>query len=804
MARRTAGNNGSRKNGSRQSGSRGSETAADETDHIRYVSISDETRRRYLNYALSVITARALPDVRDGLKPGQRRILYVMYNDLHLTASAKTMKCARIIGDTTGKYHPHSPQAVYDTLVRLAQDFTLRQPLVEGQGNFGSVIGLPQAAERYTEARLTELAEELMSELRFDTVSMRANYDASREEPIVLPARFPNLLVNGTQGIAVGMATSIPPHNLGEVVKACVHLINCPQASVAQVMKYIKGPDFPLGGRVVTDRRELRRAYETGRGAIKVRGEWENDRQRRRAAPGRLVIHSVPYGVQTGSLVAEIGEIVATRKLPQLIDVNDETSDESGLRIVLEIRSGADPDAVMAYLYKHTSLEQNFSLNLTCLVPDDQGMPVPVVLSLTEMLRYFLDFRLETVRRRFEYQLSQLEHRIHILEGTAIVFDGLDKALRIIRRSDGKRDAAAKLMKAFPLDERQVNAVLELQLYRISQLEIGHILEELEEKQGAAARIRRILKSPKRQWKVIETELREVDTRFGDKRRTGIGSSVEIAEFDPQAYIIRENTNVVVTREGWMKRVGRLASVETTRVREGDGVLEVVPGSTLDNIVILASDGTAWTMPIDQIPASSGYGDPLAKHVRLGDGVDVVAAVSTDSRFTAQDRKRRGKPSPSPWLIIVTAHGQVMKLSFSPFRTPSTRNGRRFCRLRKDDRVVFVELYDDAKTMFLASRNARVLHFSINEIPVLAAAGKGVRGIRLEGDDEVLGAVQLRRPGDCLRVSNTNDKVLSFGQMKYGVTSRGGKGIRTSRRNGFRRILKPPIEVIDWSSMEED
>ena len=458
----------------------------------------------------------------------------------------------------------------------------------------------------------------------------------------------------------------------------------------------------------------------------------------------------------------------------------------------------------MAYLYKHTSLEQNFSLNLTCLVPDDQGMPVPVVLSLTEMLRYFLDFRLETVRRRFEYQLSQLEHRIHILEGTAIVFDGLDKALRIIRRSDGKRDAAAKLMKAFPLDERQVNAVLELQLYRISQLEIGHILEELEEKQGAAARIRRILKSPKRQWKVIETELREVDTRFGDKRRTGIGSSVEIAEFDPQAYIIRENTNVVVTREGWMKRVGRLASVETTRVREGDGVLEVVPGSTLDNIVILASDGTAWTMPIDQIPASSGYGDPLAKHVRLGDGVDVVAAVSTDSRFTAQDRKRRGKPSPSPWLIIVTAHGQVMKLSFSPFRTPSTRNGRRFCRLRKDDRVVFVELYDDAKTMFLASRNARVLHFSINEIPVLAAAGKGVRGIRLEGDDEVLGAVQLRRPGDCLRVSNTNDKVLSFGQMKYGVTSRGGKGIRTSRRNGFRRILKPPIEVIDWSSMEED
>ena len=783
---------------SKTTGSNGS----DNDDGIRYVSISDETRRRYLNYALSVVTSRALPDVRDGLKPVQRRIMYVMYHDLRLTADSKRRKSMKICGDTMSNYHPHGEGAVYETLVRLAQDFHLRSPLVDGQGNFGSVLGLPHAAARYTEVRLTAIAEHLMRELRSETVDTRPTYDNEREEPVVLPARFPNLLVNGTQGIAVGMATNIPPHNLGEVVKACVHLIKFPSATVAQLMKYIKGPDFPLGGRVVTDRRSLTAIYKAGRGSIKVRGEWKMDRQRRHAESDNIVVYSVPYGVSTGPLVAELGDIAAGSKLPQLVSVNDETDAKYGLRIVLELKPDADPDAVMAYLYKQTHLEQNFALNSTCLVPDDRGNVVPARVSLVEMLRHFLDFRFQTVRRRFEFQLRQLERRIHIFEGLALVFRGLEKALRIIRKSAGKQDAAEKLMKAFPLDEEQTFAVLELQLYRISQLEIDHIVKELRAKRAEAKQIRAILESKRRLWSFVRTELQEIAEEFSDRRRTSLGTAEEIVEYDPQEYIVRENTNVVVTREGWIKRVGRLQKVESTRVREGDSVLDVVPGNTLDHVVFFASDGVAYTLPTEQIPASTGYGDPLAKHARLGDGVNMVAAISTDPRFTPEDKKARRQPTPKPYLLIATEQGQVMRLSFSLFRLPSTKLGRKFCRLRKDDRVVFVHLITDADSMFLATKQARVLHFMIDEVPILAAAGVGVKGIKLSKDDRVLCAVPLARASDCLRVINTNGKQLSFGQLKYEVTSRGGKGVKTSQRSGFDQIIGAPIELIDWSEID--
>ncbi|RMG37532.1 MAG: DNA topoisomerase IV subunit A [Planctomycetota bacterium] len=772
--------------------------------NVEFVEIAQETRRRYLNYAYSVIQSRALPDVRDGLKPVQRRILYSMYHDLRLTADAKTRKCAKIVGDTTGNYHPHGNVAVYDALVRMAQDFTLREPLIDGQGNFGSVMGLPAAADRYTEARLTRIAEHLMNELRYETVEMRPNYEATREEPVVLPARFPNLLVNGASGIAVGMATNIPPHNLNEVIKACIYLIDHPDATVAQLMRFIKGPDFPLGGRIVTDRRSLRKVYEEGRGAIKVRGEWRHARQGKKELPNRLEIYSVPYGVETGSLMAELGTIIESRKLPQLLDAHDYTDDRHGLRIVLDLKPGSDPDQVMAYIYKHTNLESNFNYNATCLIPDETRALVPARVDLVGLLRPFLDFRLETVRRRFQYQLRQLERRIHILEGFAIIFDALDRALQIIRSSDGKRDAAEKLMAEFPLDEEQTNAVLELQLYRISKLEIHQIRQELDEKRREAKRIRRILASEKRLWDVVKAELNELASEFGSKRRTSLGSPDEILEFDAQAYIIRENTNVVVTRDGWIKRVGRLSSVESTRVREGDAVLDVLPASTLDNIVFFSSDGVAYTIPVSQIPASSGYGEPLSKHCRLADGASIVAAVTTDPRFTREDYKVRGIPVPGPFLLVATARGQVLRFSLGPLRSPSTKAGRKYCRLRKGDRVVHVELVRDHTTMFLATRKARVIHFSIDEVPVLVNPGVGVRGIKLAPDDEVLGAVLLARPSDVLRVRNSNDRVLSFGQMKYSVTSRGGKGIRTSQRNEFVEIIRPPIELVDFSQHEQD
>ena len=771
-------------------------------DQVRFVSIGDETRRRYLNYAMSVIMARALPDVRDGLKPVQRRILYVMHQELRLAHDAKYRKCAKICGDTTGNYHPHDPGAAYDALVRMAQDFTYREPLVDGQGNFGSIIGLPPAAMRYTEARLTAIADQLMQELRFETVEMRANYDASRQEPTVLPARFPNLLVNGAQGIAVGMATSIPPHNLSEVIRGCVHLIDHKSATVAQVMKHVKGPDFPLGGRIVTDRRELRKAYEQGRGSFKVRGEWQFDREKRKRVDDRMVITSIPFGVETGPLMQTLGDIRDSRKLPQLIDVADESNAEHGLRIVLQIKSAEDAEAVAAYLYKHTPLEQNISYNATCLVPDEHGAIVPRRCSLIEILRHFLDFRFATVRRRFEYLLAQLERRIHILKGLCIVFDGLDRALRIIRGSSGKQDAAEKLQAAFPLDEVQANAILEIQLYRISKLEIGRLRKELKEKRAEARQIRAILASDRKLWSVVRRELKELDSEFGTSRRTTLGTSQEITEFDPQAYILRENTNVVVTSEGWIRRMGKVSDVEKLRVREGDSVLAVVPSSTLDHVIFFCSDGTAYTLPVTEVPSSTGYGEPLAKHAKLKDGATIVAALTTDVRFTPEDKARRSAP-PSPYLFVATAQGQILRVSLSSFRQPSTKSGRRFCRLSKGDHVVHVELVGNRDTMFLVSRCARLIHFKATEAPVLSGPGKGVRGLKLvDKDDEVLGGRRLSRPSDTLRVVNEHDRQLSFGQQKYTVTSRGGKGVKTSQRTGITRILPPEIELIDWAEVD--
>lgn len=779
--------------------------ASDEAeDRIQYVPLSQETRRRYLNYAMSVIMSRALPDVRDGLKPVQRRILYVMYEGLRLTADSKPYKCAKIAGDTTGDYHPHGPQAVYDTLVRMAQDFTLRYPLIDGQGNFGSIMGLPAAADRYTEARLTAVSEQLMNELRFQTVDMRPNYDGRKEEPVVLPARYPNLLVNGTTGIAVGMATNIPPHNFGEVIAACVHLIQNPGSETKDLMRFVKGPDFPLGGRIVTDRKELRTIYEEGRGSIKVRGEWRLDKEKREVVDNRVVIYSMPYGVESGPLASEIGAIVNSKKLPQLLDSNDETDNKHGLRIVLDLKPGSDPEPVMTYLYKHTSLEQNFAYNATSLVPDEQGALIPARLGLAEMLQHFLTFRLKTVRKRFEFQLRQLEHRIHILEGFALLFNDLDRALKIIRNSNGKRDAADKLMKAFPLDEEQTMVILELQLYRISQLEINTILEELGQKQTEAEKIRKLLASEKKLWNVVQVELEELATLFPDKRRTTIGSSEEIVEFDAAAYIVKENTNVVLTRDGWVKRVGRLQSVETTRVREGDAVQDVIPGSTADSVIFFASDGVAYTLGISEIPVSSGYGEPISKHVKIGDGVSLVAALTTDARFTPPDEESGSELPPSPYFLALTLQGQIMRLPLSPFRLPSTKSGRKYCRLAEGDRVVWVELVRDATSLFVATQQARVTHFAIDEVPVLSGAGKGVRGIKLsDAKDGVLGAAQMARPSDCLRVKTSHDKILVFGQMKYEVSARGGKGIRAAQRSTFTEILRPDIILVDWATIEQ-
>jgi DNA gyrase subunit A len=766
---------------------------------IHPASISEETRRRYLTYALSVITSRALPDVRDGLKPVQRRILYAMYHDLHLHFDGRPAKCAKITGVVQSNYHPHGTAPIYEALVRMVQSWVMREPLVHGQGNFGSVDGDPPAQERYPEAKLAAISDALMAELRQRVTDMRPNFDNTAQEPVVLPAQFPNLLVNGAAGIAVGMATNIPPHNLGEVVRAGIHLIEEPNATTAQLLDRIKGPDFPLGGKVLADRTTLRKIYDEGAGSIKMQCDWKTESAGRNQ---QIVITSVPYAVNTENVEQAIGQIVESRKLPQLLALSHESNEKEGMRIVLEIKVDEDPELVMAYLYKHTQLQETFSYNLTCLVPSEDGTARPEKLGLKEILRHFLDFRFATVRRRFEYELEQLRKRIHILHGFKIIFNALDKAIKLIRESDGKPDAAEKLMKAFKLDEPQTEAILDAQLYRIAQLEIKKILDELKEKKAEAERIEAILSSKRKIWGVIKTELNELGEKYGERRRTRIVSAEDAPDFDEEAYIVRENTNVVLTRDGWIKRVGRLASVEGTRVREGDEVIAVVPGSTLDHVMFFADDGAAYTTRINEVPASSGYGEPVAKFFRLADQAKVIAAVTTDERFTPPDGKAANGEPPGPYLLVVTAQGQTLRTPLAPFRTPSTKVGRRYVKLNDGDKVVAVWLPSDEKTIYLASANGHVIHFKIDDINILSGVGKGVMGIKLADGDTCIGGALMGGRFDKLVLETSGGRTMEFGKNKYDVTSRGGKGFEAVKRTNFVRVVPPPIELVNWEEIE--
>jgi DNA gyrase subunit A len=712
-----------------------------------------------------------------------------------------------------GSYHPHGDAAIYDALVRMAQPFVLRYPLVHGEGNFGSVDGHDAASFRYTECKLTHIADELLTELKQKTVDMRPTYDSSRQEPIVLPARFPHLLVNGVAGIAVGMATNIPPHNLGEVIRAAIVLIDDKDASTAQLLDRIKGPDFPLGGRVLADRKTLRTIYEEGTGSIKVQAEWKTEEVNRKR---QIVVTSIPYGVNKGTLEEKIGDIIASRSLPQLLNLVNESNEKEGIRVVLEIKPDAEPEVVMAYLYKHTALQENFAYNMTCLVPSGQGSGVrgqesgdqdPVALAprrigLKEMLRHFLDFRFETVKRRFEFLLAQLKQRIHVLEGFRIIFNDLDKALKLIRESQGKQDAADKLTKTFKIDDLQADAILEMLLYKIAQLEIKKILDELKDKKQQAKEIEDILRSNKRLWTVVKKELEEIGEKYGDRRRTRIVSEEELLEFDPEAYIERDNTNVVLTRDGWIKRVGRLQSVESTRVREGDAVVAVVPGSTLDHVVFFSDDGVAFTMRINAVPASSGYGEPISKFFRLGEGARIVGAITTDERFTPPDGKPRNGEPPPPYLVVATAQGQTLRTSFGPFRIESNVRGRQYVRLGEGDKVVLVQLVRDEKSIFLASTEGHVIHFPIEEINILAGVGKGVIGIKLEDDDRCLGGALIKNQNDALVVETSGEKRMEF----YGSreqTSRGGKGIEAVKRTSFVRIVPGVIQLVNWEELEQ-
>ncbi len=782
-------------------------------ENIQTVSIARETHERYLRYAMSVITSRALPDVRDGLKPVQRRILYTMYNDLRLHFDGRTMKSARIVGDVMGKYHPHGDTAIYDAMVRMAQDWVMRLPLVHGQGNFGSVDGDPPAAYRYTEAKLSAVADFLMRELKQETVDFRPTYDSQTTEPVVVPAEYPNVLVNGSAGIAVGMATNLPPHNIGEVIRSAIHLIEDGDATTAVLMdKGVKGPDFPLGGKIITDRSTLRKIYEDGEGTIKVQAEWKLEKPASKLP--QIVITSIPYGTDKEGIEKAIGILVEDRKVPGLVGVTNETNKKEGFRITLDLKPGTDPEMVMAYLYRHTDLQTNYSYNMTCLVPSDDGATRPERLGLKAILRHFLDFRLTTVRRRFQYELNVLRKRIHILEGFKVIFNALDRAIKIIRESQGKADAAEKLMKAFDLDADQTDAILDAQLYKIAQLEIKKILEELKEKKAAAEEIEAILKSNRRLWSIVKTELLAIADKYSERRNSRMATDEDVLEFNPEAYIVRENTNVVLTRDGWIKRVGRLASVEGTRVREGDQVIAVVPGNTLDHVVFFADDGTAYTMRVNEVPVSSGYGEPISKFFKLDDQVRIIDAATTDPRFIDLETKPASKGDPpGPYLLMATSAGYCARLPLAPYREASTKAGRLYTRLREGEKVVLAKVLGQyhwvegkrtkivEETMFLVSTEGHVIHFPINEVNVLSGAGRGVIGIKVHDDDKCIGGALVHGRFTKMDVETSGGQTRELGGGKPTV-GRGGSGHQEVKRTQFIRIIPPPIELMDWDAIE--
>jgi DNA gyrase subunit A len=755
------------------------------------IPLHEAAQTRYLNYALSVITSRALPDVRDGLKPVQRRILYTMWQQ-NLTADSKHRKCAKVVGDVMGNYHPHGDAAIYDTLVRMAQPFSLRVPLVDGSGNFGSLDGDAPAAMRYTECRLARVADEMLQEIEQQTVSFRPNYDGTRTEPVVLPARLPNLLVNGATGIAVGMATNIPPHNLKEVCTALVKLLDDQELSSVALCRYIKGPDFPTGGHVLNSPSELKEIYKTGQGSIRIRATWESGPSSRSGKT--IYITSIPYGVNKAQLVERIGDVVLSRKMPHLIDVKDLSTDD--VRIELQLKPGADDNLVMAYLFKNTPLQTTFAVNMTCLVPiegSDTGRPQR--LELREALWHFLHFRLEVVTARLEHELEQLKRRIHILEGFEKVFDALDEIIRIIRKSDGKADAAEKIIKRFTLDADQADAILELKLYRLARLEILVIQNELADKRKRARQINALLKDEDSRWTLVREELEDIQKKYGEPRRTRIEETEDV-EYSADAFIIEEDNVVIVSRDGWVKRQKEVKDLSTTRLREGDGVLAAVAGSTRATMVFFSNFGVAYTARIVDIPASTGYGEPIQKLFKLKDGERIVGALSLDARAIGDIKPKKEGAEPPVHAIAVTTDGYALRFSLEPFVEPSTRAGRRYARAGEGAEVVTAALTTGKETVIAATADARALLTTADEVNFLSGPGRGVILIKVSfPDDKVIGALVSKGDRDLMTVETSRGAEQTISTAKYEVTGRGGKGRELLQRGQFVRVLLGEVTI---------
>ena len=750
------------------------------------VSLHEAAQTRYLNYALSVITSRALPDVRDGLKPVQRRILYTMWQQ-NLTADTKHRKCAKVVGDVMGNYHPHGDNALYETLVRMAQPFSLRYPLVDGSGNFGSLDGDPAAAMRYTECRLARISDELLTEIDESTVPFRPNYDGTKTEPVVLPSRIPNLLVNGATGIAVGMATNIPPHNLSEICTALVKLLDNPDLSSVQLCRYVKGPDFPTGGQMLNSPEELKQIYKTGSGAIRLRATWEEGPVTR--AGKTIYITSIPYTVDKSALVQRIGDIAAGRNLPPLIDVKDVSTDD--VRIALELKKDADEKMVMAYLFKHTPLQTSFVVNLTCLIPtENPEIGRPERLDLHAILWHFLHFRLDVVTRRLEHELAAIKKRMHILEGFEKIFDALDEILKIVRKSEGKADAAQQIMKRFALDPEQTDAILELKIYRLARLEILIIRKELEDKRRRARQINTLLKDEEGRWGVVKIEIEEIQKKYGDARRTSISSDAGEAEYTAEDFIVEEDNVILVSRDGWVKRQKEVKDVSTTRLREGDAVLAVLPGSTRATAVFFSNFGVAYSARFADIPASTGYGEPIQRFFKLKDGERIVAALSLDPRVIGTITAKKEGDIPPVHAVAASSDGYSMRFGLEPFVEPSTRAGRRYARAADGAEIVGAAKATGSEVLIAATRQARAILCQAEEVNYLSGPGRGVILLKLDSKtDRVLGFIASTGDRDLITVETSRGAEQTISTAKYEVTGRGGKGRELMQRGQFTRIV---------------
>ncbi|QCX34816.1 DNA gyrase subunit A [Caloramator sp. E03] len=732
-------------------------------EKIQSVDINDEMRKCYIDYAMSVIVGRALPDVRDGLKPVHRRILYSMH-ELGLFPDKQYRKSARIVGDVLGKYHPHGDSAVYDAMVRLAQDFSTRYMLVDGHGNFGSVDGDSAAAMRYTEAKLSKIAMEMMRDINKNTIDFVDNFDGSEKEPSVLPSRFPNLLVNGSSGIAVGMATNIPPHNLTEVIDGTIMLIDNPDVTIKELMTKIKGPDFPTAG-IILGKDGIKQAYETGRGRIIVRAKATIEEEKGR---NKIIVTEIPYQVNKAKLIEDIAELVKDKKIEGISDLRDE-SDRQGMRIVIELKRDANPNVVLNLLYKHTKMQDTFGVIMIALVDGE-----PKTLNLKEILTNYINFQKEVVTRRTKYDLDKAEARAHILEGLRIALDHIDEVINLIRSSKTVEIARTGLMQRFGLSEKQAQAILDMRLQRLTGLEREKIEEEYEELIKTINYLREVLQNEKLLLSIIKDELNEIKQKYGDNRRTKIVSKFE--EIDVEDLIQEEEVAVTITHAGYIKRIsidnyksqkrgGK--GIQGLSTREDDFVEHLFITSTHNNIIFFTNMGRAYKLKAYEIPEGG----------RTAKGTNIVNILPLNPREKIQTVISIKEFNDEEYLLFVTKNGLIKKTILSEFSS-MRKNGLNAINLKDSDELIGAKLTDGKQIITIVTQNGYSLTFNEEDVRAMGRTAAGVKAITLRENDIVVGVEILDLNQDLLIVSeNGYGKRTPY--TEYTVHHRGGKGIIT-------------------------